>query len=470
MMTTPGCEDDPVDPLATARVEIVSGGAQNAVAGSALSQPVTVRVLSEQGAPLPRVVVRWQVLEGGGSVTPDSAITNDAGIATTEWTLGDAAGMQALLARTRTASVRIEASATITFRDVAAGYRHTCAIATNDRAFCWGLNDRGQLGSGTTSTGEAPVLVIGGQFFQSLSAGWFHTCGLTRTSEVYCWGDNSVGQLGSAGGTTGTPRRVAGIDGPVQSVSAGYQHTCVTTVAGAVYCWGVDDFGQLGNGGTTATCVNTAVQRCAVTPQKVASTLVLSRVTAGEFHTCAIAIDFAAYCWGWNSNGQIGNLGAGGAIFNAPTRTISNRQYAFVDAGARHNCAVTSAERLECWGRNFFGEIGVTAGIALSAPNPMTTTQQFRDIDVGETHSCALSADGRAFCWGSLLGNGTANTSTTPVQVALNGTVAAVSAGGDHACAVVTGTVYCWGSNSHRQLGVNGVTRALAPFRVEVGQ
>src|SRR5215204_3894156 len=100
MLTIGGCEDDPVDPLATARVEVVSGGQQNATTGTALTQPVTVRVLSQDGTPLPRVVVSWIVLEGGGTVAPDSVLTNEAGMAATQWTLGDAVGTQAILAKT----------------------------------------------------------------------------------------------------------------------------------------------------------------------------------------------------------------------------------------------------------------------------------------------------------------------------------------------------------------------------------
>lgn len=465
-----GCEDDPSDPLATARVEVVSGGSQNAVAGDALGQPVSVRVLSSADTPLPGVVVRWVVLEGGGTVEPDSSVTNASGIASTRWTMGGVPGVQALLARTRTASVRVEATASITFTDVAAGFRHSCALTGAGNAFCWGSNDRGQLGIGTISPAEAPALVTGGIEFRTITAGWFHTCGLTAQSQVYCWGDNSVGQLGSTGPTTAFPRRVTAISESVQGLSAGYQHTCAATVPGTIYCWGVDDFGQLGSGRTTPACFNQAVQRCTATPQRVAGTLILSRVTAGEFHACAVAIDSTIHCWGWNSNGQIGNLGAGNAIFDVPARTISNRAYAFVDAGARHNCAVTTAEQLECWGRNFAGEIGVVAGTALSAPNPLATPQQFRDVDAGETHSCGLTADQRAFCWGSLLGNGTSATSTTPVQVTLSGAASALSAGGDHACAVVTGAVWCWGSNSHRQLGVGRLPRSNAPVRVEVGQ
>ena len=470
MLTITGCEDDPVDPLATARVEVVSGSAQIGTAGSALSQPVTIRVLSGEGNPLPRVTVYWIVLEGGGSVATDSSVTNELGIATAEWTLGDVAGVQALLARTRTASVRIEARARVLFRDITAGFRHTCGLSTSNRTFCWGLNDRGQLGMNTVSPSEAATAVGGGVEFRTISAGWFHTCGLTDGGQVYCWGDNTVGQLGSPGPTAAVPRRVTGLNETISWISAGYQHTCAAATSGAVYCWGVDDFGQLGIGGATPACFNPAVQRCMTTPQRVNTTVNLGRVAAGEFHTCAIASDGAVHCWGWNANGQIGNLGAGGAIFNTPVRTLSNRTYALVDAGSRHNCAITQAERLECWGRNFFGEIGVTAGIALSAPNPLSTTQLFRDIDVAETHSCAVSTDARAFCWGSLLGNGTANTSVTPVEVSLTAAVTAISAGGDHACAVVDGDVWCWGSNSNRQLGVAGIARSNTPVRVEVGQ
>jgi alpha-tubulin suppressor-like RCC1 family protein len=255
-----------------------------------------------------------------------------------------------------------------------------------------------------------------------------------------------------------------------QSVSAGYQHTCASTATGATYCWGVDDFGVLGSSNATPNCFSGLTERCTATPQRVVGNVPLSRVVAGEFHTCALSPDGIGYCWGWNSNNQLGSLAEGNAILHVPTQVISSRAYLSLGAGTRHNCAVTVNDRLECWGRNGAGEIGVIAGTALGAPEPLTAALQAHSVDAGEMHSCALTIDARVYCWGALLGNGTTASSSTPVQVSVTGAATFVSAGGDHACAIVERVPWCWGSNSNGQLGVSGSARSEAPVRVQVGQ
>jgi hypothetical protein len=131
---------------------------------------------------------------------------------------------------------------------ITAGYAHTCAITTGDATFCWGNNENGQLGTGTTVSTNSPILVAGGLAWKALSGGFRHTCGLTTTGDLYCWGGNEFGQLGD--GTTTerhTPTQImAGTK--FQSVSAGETSSCAVTVAGVGYCWGDNEYGQLGIG------------------------------------------------------------------------------------------------------------------------------------------------------------------------------------------------------------------------------
>jgi alpha-tubulin suppressor-like RCC1 family protein len=130
-----------------------------------------------------------------------------------------------------------------------AGRAHTCAsltIESNSGLFCWGLNDDGQLGDGTTTQRTIPVLVRGGPF-SSATAGGAHTCALTSAGRAYCWGANDHGQLGDGTTTKRTsPVLVAG-GLSFMSLSAGGSHTCGVTVGG-LYCWGANGRGQLGNG------------------------------------------------------------------------------------------------------------------------------------------------------------------------------------------------------------------------------
>jgi alpha-tubulin suppressor-like RCC1 family protein len=133
------------------------------------------------------------------------------------------------------------------------GTWYTCALTNTGVMRCWGHNGTGQLGDGTTTRRLTPVTVSGlGSGVQAISAGHRHTCALTNAGAVRCWGFNNFGQLGN-GSTTNqlTPVTVSGLGSSVQAISAGFLHTCALTNAGAVRCWGLNNFGQLGDGTTT---------------------------------------------------------------------------------------------------------------------------------------------------------------------------------------------------------------------------
>jgi alpha-tubulin suppressor-like RCC1 family protein len=166
--------------------------------------------------------------------------------------LGDSSTASQRLTPSRVAGTR-------RFRQVDAGELHTCGETTNDRAFCWGYGRNGQIGDGKTYLRFWPRAVAGGLSFERVSAGVLHTCGETTLNQAYCWGDNALGQLGN-GTNTGpetchyrpcSTRPVAVAGGRFfKQVSAGVWHACGTTAA-AAYCWGYNSFGQVGDGTTT---------------------------------------------------------------------------------------------------------------------------------------------------------------------------------------------------------------------------
>jgi alpha-tubulin suppressor-like RCC1 family protein len=131
---------------------------------------------------------------------------------------------------------------------IAAGYAHTCAIGMDDKTYCWGLNQDGQLGTGGTASSLVPVAVTGTPVFVQVTTGQRHSCGLTVLGQAHCWGDNTFGQIGD--GTTTrrlAPTPVAG--GLVFAyLKAGELHTCGVTTTGAAHCWGDNEYGQLGLG------------------------------------------------------------------------------------------------------------------------------------------------------------------------------------------------------------------------------
>jgi len=182
---------------------------------------------------------------------------------------------------------------------VSAGGGHTCALDVDGGAWCWGRGDSGQLGLGAAADtpAPAPVALPGGAPVAAISAGSAHTCAVDRMGGVWCWGADDRGQLGL--GATGAddvtaPAAVAGLPAPATGVAAGGVHSCATLADASVWCWGGNDSGQLGDG--------TTLDR--PFPAQVAGATGV--VTAGALHTCASAGETIA-CWGADSSGQLGD-------------------------------------------------------------------------------------------------------------------------------------------------------------------
>jgi len=365
---------------------------------------------------------------------------------------------------------------------VSTGGFHTCAVTTSGAAKCWGENEYGQLGHGTTADSSTPVdaFVTGGA--AAVSAGNSHTCAVTTGGGAKCWGWNEYGQLGI--GTTANssvPANVTGLTSGVAAVSAGgLSHTCALTTGGGVKCWGDNTSGQLGNGSTTGPelCSFSPCSRTAVDVTGLTSGV--ATVSAGEYHTCALTTGGGVKCWGGNYFGQLGN----GTTTSSSTPvdvTGLTSGVAAISAGRLHTCALTTGGGVKCWGQNSDGQLGngtttgpeLCSGYACSrTPADVTgLTSGVAAASAGAIDTCALTTVGGVKCWGDnfygQLGNGTTADSSTPVDVTgLTSGVAAVSTGGagnapagDHACAVTTaGGVKCWGWNGRGQLGNDTTT------------
>lgn len=343
---------------------------------------------------------------------------------------------------------------------VSAGGRHSCTVI-GGRAYCWGANDRGQLGDGELETRDAPTAVVGDIDFAQVSAGLAHSCGVTRAGEAYCWGADDRGQLGDATTTSrSAPVRVAGSHS-FRLVRTGNNHTCGLTTGGEVTCWGANDRGQLGDGSTS---LRSSPVRVSVDRQFVS-------VTAGWNHSCGIASDGTIWCWGANGDGQLGNGVRTDARIPQPVE--SDQRFTSVAAGGNHTCAVSEAGEAWCWGRNAFGQLGTGNTTAASVPTPVASATRFASVSVGGVHSCARTVGGQAWCWGrniyGQLGDGTTIDRNAPVRVSGGLAFAAVSATGAHSCGTsTTGEVACWGFNVQGQLGDGTRNHLARPTRVSI--
>src|SRR5437870_4737781 len=332
----------------------------SAAAGTPVVRPPAVHLTNSHGGAVGGLPITFAVGSGGGSVTapgggvgtagPVSVKTDGSGVAALgSWTLGSTLGTNTVTARQIGASgspLTFTATATSGVTVDAGGF-HSCAVRAG-QAFCWGNNGSGELGDGTTTGRPVPTPVGGGLSFAALSAGGSYTCGLTASGVAYCWGFNAFGDLGD-GTTTDrlVPTPVAG-GLSFAALSAGFAHTCGVTTSGAAYCWGFNGSGGLGDGTTT--------QRLVPTPVAGGLTFAaLSGATGGNY-TCGVTTAGAAYCWGFNGSG---NLGDGTTTQRlVPTPVAGGLPFAAVSAGTNHTCGATTSGAAYCWGDNTVGELG----------------------------------------------------------------------------------------------------------------
>jgi alpha-tubulin suppressor-like RCC1 family protein len=336
---------------------------------------------------------------------------------------------------------------------ITAGGHTTCALTVSGRAFCWGRGTDGQLGNGGATSTSTPVPVAGDLRFTALTAGYYHTCGLAEGGRPYCWGaqQERYGQLGN-GGTGGSARPVA-VSGPAAftQLSAGQVHTCGLAPDGVAYCWGDNTFGQLGDGST----------RGRTTPGPVSGGERFAWIGAGALHTCGVTRDGRVLCWGDNFFGSVtgdpnahtpDTCGAGGdprcTLFPHPVQ--AGVPFTNVDGGDALTCGGTAGGAWWCWG-----------GSAQSAKPPaqIEPGPGMGQVVAGSSHTCAQSEAGQVRCQGGnnlgQLGAGIVSEfSGTPVSVQSEHAFRSLAAGMFHTCAVTRdGVAYCWGGNRDGQLG-----------------
>lgn len=468
------CGDAPVEPPAEElllRVTVVAGDDQTGAAGLALVQPVTAVVTGAGGAPAAGVEVVWHVLEGGGWTEPQRGVTDASGRASTTWTLGDDFGRHLLHAVPGEGGTgaTFRAWADLFFTAAWAGWRHSCGLDPGGRAWCWGNNQWGQLGNGTTGSSPVSQRVAGGHAFVSLAVGRLHTCGLTADGGAFCWGDNGLGQLAD-GTNVNRLTPVPMTAGPAfHALALGLTHACGVDGAGALFCWGGNGQGQTGVASTDTCSVFGLEAPCVKRPVQVSLPSSVVRVAAGEGHTCALTADGRGWCWGENGWGQLG-VGRFGGTAPAPEAVLGDVRFQEIAAGAQHTCALDLDGAAWCWGRNTQGTLGADSlELHQDRPRPvdMPPGVSFTALGVGDAHACARGSDGAVWCWGAPPASGRPQAARTPVKVAGEVALQTLSVGGAHACGYAEG-VWCWGGNSLGQLGVpaDSVASALAPLKV----
>jgi serine/threonine protein kinase/alpha-tubulin suppressor-like RCC1 family protein len=343
---------------------------------------------------------------------------------------------------------------------IVAGGRHTCLLAVDGRTFCWGGNDHGQLGTGTTARLVTPTPVASNIHFSAIAPGLSHSCGLARDGAAWCWGENEHGQLGDrSNASRGAPVRVTG-GHTFTAIAAGASHSCALERDGSAWCWGANGSGQLGDGGTTDR----------VAPVRVAGDRHFVSIDAGWNFTCGLEAGGEAVCWGENGAGQLGDGGTSDRSTPAPVR--GRIVFTALSAGNAHACGITERGQAYCWGSNTGGQLGDGTTSSRAIPGRVVGGGHFVSIAAGAVHSCGITEDGEAYCWGrntyGQLGDGGVEDHATPTRVSGGHTFASVRAFGSHTCgATASGEAFCWGYNLDGQLGDGTRTHRTRPVYVE---
>ena len=347
--------------------------------------------------------------------------------------------------------------------ELIASYDHTCA-RTALGVYCWGDNEYGQLGDGTNVDSSTPVEVTGLTNAISLGNGPSHVCAVRDDNTVVCWGRNQNGQLGD-GTMTDQPSPVVTMWTDVTNIGGGGQldaFTCARHMDGTVSCAGAPG-SQMGSsamaGGSTPEPI-------------VGATTVQSAYDCGgsEFN-CFIMNDDTVQCIGRNRDGALGHGMTGGSsdMLVAVTGPTNVQQ---LTTGLDHACVFTDAAEIWCWGDNSEGQLGDGSMVDRTSATLLPGIRQMATVGTFENMACGSRNDGIAFCWGGdtqgARGDGPGTTSTPPPTEVLNiDDASSVAVGRFFACVRhADTTVSCWGLNNHSQLGISMTGNQDTPVQI----
>lgn len=400
------------------------------------------------------------------------------------------------------------------------GTNRTCAILSNN-VWCWGKNNMGQLGDGTTSNSNIPVKVrsVGdmrnGEIIDIFTA-QHHSCVLTKSStgrRIYCWGDNRSGQLGNSdfGGSYSavpieikvvSPAAISDFSGDKISAIGGTGDTSCAIASGKVYCWGGNDRGQLGYGSPGSpgySAVPAMINSGGL--NRIPNNYSATKLSTGGSRSrtmCVITTEKRAYCWGQAKFGQLGVGPITGDNYSRATRVRGLEDVTDISQDGywwekdpdyvTHTCAIANAGRVYCWGGAGRGQAG-----SLGSGNPKKHLQPAEvhglpgtalQVEVGISHSCALMNNGgkrEVYCWGNNeMGQLGANKKYEgpPPEVIIwtyepmkindglpaGERIVSLSAGANRGCVIMTNKrSYCWGLNNEGQIGDGTNQNRISP-------
>jgi alpha-tubulin suppressor-like RCC1 family protein len=291
-----------------------------------------------------------------------------------------------------------------TAMDLAVGRSHACTVL-DGTVECWGRNDQGQVSSTRGSDQWTPEPVMFSGRWKLVAAGEAHTCALDDLGGVLCWGGNARGQLGVGDRADREAPTLVPLPARASALSTHFRHSCALLIDGRLACWGENREGQLGQGDAFPVDDPTAAD--ALVPIVVPG--IWRAVSTGDGHTCAVALDGKLWCWGRNSEHELG--GDTRIQVRTPLEVEPGTEWLGVSAGQNYTCGVQTDQSLWCWGQNIDdGPLGIPGAIELAVPTRVSASNGWTRVEANALHTCALNTASELWCWGrnveGQLGNG----------------------------------------------------------------
>lgn len=353
---------------------------------------------------------------------------------------------------------------------VSLGTAHSAALAGN-RLFTWGNNASGELAQGTVAELHVPTEVASDIRFASVSAGGnnatpSYTCAIDDVGAVYCWGANQRGQLGQGDRTArSTPSRVT-LPVAARTITSDFDHVCALLADARLYCWGRNQEGELGqNDSVPPAGEDTA--RDALEPLEVPGAD-WSVVDTGDGHTCGIRFDGTLWCWGRNTTHQLGPSSE--TQVRHPIQVGTDTDWLRVDSGQQFSLALKQDHSLWVWGENVGSTtndgnpLGMDAS-EVASPTRLGAATDWVTVSTRVFHSCAVNRADELWCWGrgieGQLGIGDAAFHPTPTLVATG--IVDVRVTWFMTCAITRSRrLECTGDNDHGNVGTGDTERVLS--------
>ncbi|MGI9626134.1 MAG: RCC1 domain-containing protein [Longimicrobiales bacterium] len=384
---------------------------------------------------------------------------------------------------------------------VAVGNAHACALTNNGEAYCWGDSSDGQAGViGGAGLLTLPTAVDTDVRFVQIEAGGRLTCGRTAEDRLFCWGDNQWGQLGN-GGIADSPRPWE-VEGQYSwtDVSVGHGHACAVESGGTMLCWGGDPWDMLLGYRASQTCLASpdfdGRMPCAGVPTAVDAALSFTSVKVSAGATCG-GTSSGAVCWGSNRYGELGRTTTGTCATTDPrygTRDCSRdpgspigQSFTTILPGSTHACGLAAGGAPYCWGALVLdmGQVGTGVDGGAAEPTPIVGLSSLDFLATSpashiRTFTCGIQSGGTGHCWGAntegQLGAPTTEDcgsafpipcSRTPVAIETSAGLQSIALGSEFACALtLDGEILCWGKNAEGQLGDGSLTTRQTPAAI----